>query len=79
MAMLVHSAQVYMFARMWVAWVAARGGAATIDKSRYLDVAEEFAATFLAAGGQLPTGAGDGGRLEDAFQAGLKQDIRQSP
>ncbi|KXZ53709.1 hypothetical protein GPECTOR_6g626 [Gonium pectorale] len=57
-------AQVQHFARCWAAWVGARGGAAAVSPDSYLDLAEPFAAEFLARRGAMALS----GRGEDAFQ-----------
>ncbi|KAG2437038.1 hypothetical protein HYH02_011301 [Chlamydomonas schloesseri] len=59
--------QVQHFARCWAAWVGARGGAEAVDAYRYLDVAEPFAAEFLARRGAMAVS----GRAEGAFQGVL--------
>lgn len=60
------SLQVCHFGRCWAAWVAARGGADSVDSDRYLEVAEPFAAEFLRTRGALAAG----GRPKGAFQVG---------
>ncbi|GLI67104.1 hypothetical protein VaNZ11_011309 [Volvox africanus] len=59
--------QVQHFARCWAAWVAARGGAAAVDESRYLEVAEPFVQEFLRRRGAMTLS----GRSETAFQGVL--------
>lgn len=44
--------QVELFARSWCQWVNTHGGVAEIKENNYLDVAEPFAAAFLAGGCQ---------------------------
>ncbi|GIM05298.1 hypothetical protein Vretimale_9759, partial [Volvox reticuliferus] len=56
--------QVQHFARCWAAWVAARGGAAAVEESRYLEVAEPFVQEFLRQRGAMPLS----GRSDSAFQ-----------
>ncbi|GIL53591.1 hypothetical protein Vafri_9205 [Volvox africanus] len=59
--------QVQHFARCWAAWVSARGGAAAVDESRYLEVAEPFVQEFLRRRGAMTLS----GRSETAFQGVL--------
>lgn len=65
------AAHVQLFARAWVAWVEAHGGAGKLRDGSYLDAAEPFVAEFLRRRGDMPMAGVVTQRPEGSFQGVL--------